>query len=346
MTEVLSVGARGPLGLSSLQLALCLRAARMEPHSLAMHDKRGHEIGMCITGGLGATLYGYQRLVALAAPAIREAVRGAELLSAEGPPLPFVLCLPEPGRPDDDPKLDQADGEGIVQELARRSAVALDADNATIIRAGHAGGALALEAAQQLLSAGAEHVVVGGVDSYYHPDVLRWLDEEYRLHALDAEDGIVPSEGAAFAVLSAKRSRRASPHDNHAAVRVRLIEVATATEDSLARNEPNTAEAMTDLIAGMKASLGDPAWVLSDVNGERHRIREWSMVDIRQLGNDVTQQRFANQLGDIGAAVGPTLLAVACQQFERGVAPAQRVVVALHSEGAQRGVFALQAVSS
>jgi 3-oxoacyl-[acyl-carrier-protein] synthase-1 len=97
-------------------------------------------------------------------------------------------------------------------------------------------------------------------------------------------------------------------------------------------------------MAGLSTSLGKPRWVLSDVNGERHRIREWSLVDIRQLGNDVMQQRYATQLGDIGAAVGPTLLAIACQQFQRGIAPAQRVVVALHSEGAERGVFALQAV--
>jgi len=341
--NVISVGARGPLGLSSLQLALSLRAAKLEPRSLNLLDRRGREIGACITGGLPGSLYGYWRMVALAAPAVREAARGAGLYRSgngtDTPALPLVLCLPEPGRPDDDPRFESE----LPATLAEASGVALDAEHAHIIRCGHSGGAFALQAARKLLDGGASHVVVGGVDTYYHPAVLEWLDAEYRLHALDAEDGIIPSEGAAFAVLSKTGDKAEPAAGNHAAVRAKLSVVATGREETIGTDEPNIGAAVTELMADLQSSTGGVQWVLSDVNGERHRVREWSMLALRLLDYDVRHDRFAGQLGDIGAAFGPTLLAVACQLWRRGVAPAPRVAIALHSDGAERGVFALEA---
>jgi len=335
--DVVSVGARGPLGLSSLQLALCLRAAKLEPRSLTMVDKRGHEIGACVTGGLSATLYGYGRMIGLAAPALREAVRGAELFGQRAPaaPLPLVMSLPEAGRPDDDPRF----ASQWAADLSNRSGVPLDAERATLIREGHSGGAFALQAARELLEAGATEVVVGGVDSYYHPEVLAWLDDTYRLHALEAEDGLIPSEGAAFALL-----RRTASKDDGGEAMARLVTVGTGREASVEDEEaPNVAETTTALMSDLWDATGGVGWVLNDVNGERHRVREWSMVALRLLSDEVHQDRFAVQLGDVGAAVGPTLMAVACQLWRRQAAPAESVAVALHSEGTGRGVFAMRA---
>ena len=343
--DVMAVGARGPLGLSSLQLALCARAKKLEPRSLPhLLDKRGREIGMCVSGGLSWRLYGYDRLLALAVPALTEAC--AEVLPALGieSPVAVVLSLPEAGRADDDERL----GAPFVADLAERSDLSLDVDGSRFVRCGHAGGAYALELAAELLVAGAPAVVVGGVDSYLHPEVLAALDADYRLHALDAVDGFIPSEGAAFALLArsnAQERKKASGKETHEAPLARVMLSLSGLEPSVGSEQPNLATMSTELMNGLVSAVGEPGWVLSDINGERHRVREWSLVEIRQqLPEELVHDRFVGNLGDLGAASGATLLAIACEYWRSGCAPASLAAVALFSEGPERGVFAIREV--
>jgi 3-oxoacyl-[acyl-carrier-protein] synthase I len=327
LAAVTGTGARCPLGLSSLQATMCTRARKAEPRSTAFRDKRGRFIGASTTPGLLRDCHGPDRLLALASPALREA--------AGAPPArawPLFLALPEPGRPDDDSQLDGA----IVQALSRESGVALDERLSRTIRAGHAGFAFALAEAVSLLSHGADDVLVGGADSYYHPDVLASLDRECRLHALGAEDGFVPSEGAAFLRLS-----RRAPGGAELA---RLVHVETGREETVLSGQPNTASTMTRLLARAAAasSGGKLGWVLPDVNGERHRVREWALATRRgSLADGCVEERLASELGDMGAALGATLAVLACELFRASGAPRGEACIALHAEGAERAVFLL-----
>src|SRR6185503_18269887 len=83
---LIGVGARASLGESALQLAMCARARKLVPTTTLMRDKRGHYIGACPAWGLPPELQGYERLIALAAPALREAA--GELTS----PIPLLLA--------------------------------------------------------------------------------------------------------------------------------------------------------------------------------------------------------------------------------------------------------------
>ena len=275
-------------------------------------------------------LHGYDRLVALAVPALIEA---AKVLtgSSFAPPYPLFLALPEAGRPDDDPRF----GPEIIAELARRSAVPIDVERSLVIRSGHAGGGLALELAVLRIAEGGrpQAYLVGGVDSYYQKDVLAWLDEECRLHSGTAGNGIIPSEGAAFAVLAASTgeagARRAI---------AKITAAVSAREDTVGTTSPNLATAMTRAVRDVATVAGGRPirWVLSDVNGEQHRISEFSKVEIRS--KDLFQEGFlhealAEELGDVGAASGAMLLAWACAHSLAGSAPAPRVLLALHAEG-------------
>jgi 3-oxoacyl-[acyl-carrier-protein] synthase-1 len=329
---VLSVGARSSLGLSALQTAMCVRAKKSEPRSSEFLDKRGHSIGVCVTGGLPAALFGYERLVALAAPALIEAAAGR---GSDAAPIPVALALPEPGRPDDDARF----GRKIFEDLAAATGLPIDAARSVAVRAGNAGGALAIEAAASMLAAGAPAALVGGVDSYYHPDVLRWLDEECRLHSIEAENGFVPGEAAAFLLLS----RPAAPRG--ARPLASLQHVMTDREETAASDEPNIARAMTQIVKSVADRIKEKPipWVLTDINGERHRVREWTRVEARgSIGKATAHDRFAEDLGDIGAAFGPVLAAIACIYWQSGCAPARSAVVALHAEGAPRGAFLLE----
>jgi len=345
-----ATGARCPIGLSALQIAMCARAKKAEPRSTRLRDKRDREIGACLTPGLPEDLYGYDRLLALAAPALREAALGADF---GGRPLPMALALPEAGRPDDHARLNRE----ILADLGAGSGVGIEMDRSIVVRAGHAAGALALEAAVGMLSAGAQWVIWGGVDSYFHPDTLRWLDEECRLHALDAENGFVPSEGAAFLILSRPGLRLSGGQGNTSGssgttnklpgAAVRFAQ--GAREETVVSGEPNVARAMTQLFrrAAESTREGVIRWALNDINGERHRVREWTLATARgSFGDRFVEGRLVEDLGDMGAAIGPMLGSIACSLWRAGCAPASSAAVALHSEGVERGVFVLEEAGS
>jgi 3-oxoacyl-[acyl-carrier-protein] synthase-1 len=344
---ILTTGARGPLGLCSMQVAMCARARKSEPRASAVLDRRRYPIGHCRALGLPDQLAGHDRLLALAAPALREAwPRGL----AEA--VPLVLALPEAGRADDDPRL----AGGVIGALAVRSGALLDPTRSAVIRAGHAGGALAFEAAAALLASpvGPPMVIVGGVDSHAHPGVLAALDREDRLHAPGVEDGFIPGEGAAFLLLARRPDHLAGSRPLAA-----LRRVATSREVSAAAGEPshdgaasgpkprapaepNLARALTEVVRAASDD-GKVGWVLHDVNGESHRVREWSMAETRVLsGREAVSSRFADELGDIGAATGPTLATIACCFWATGCAPASDALVVLSSDGPDRGAFCLE----
>lgn len=339
LPQVISVGARGPLGLNSSQIAMCTRAGKLEPRSCHLRDRNGLRVGICSTVGIGPAVYGFDRFVELGAPAWLEAAATAR----PEQPLPMMLALPEPGRPDDDARF----GPALIAALATETGVPIDIERSSVFRAGHAAGAMALQAAAALLNdrtAAVPAVWVGGIDSYYHPATIAWLDREFRLHSLDTEDGIIPSEGAAFALVAreAGSARSALPPPLTS-----LAGVLTGMEETVLSDEPNLACTMTEIVHRLTEAPGmSPiAWVLTDLNGERHRLSEWQKVEMRStFAEEFVHDRLIDDLGDLGAATGPTLLAIACTYWRTGCAPARSVLVALHSEGPERGAFVLEAV--
>lgn len=333
IADVIGLGARGPVGLSILQVATNLRARGFTPRSVALRDRSGHEIGLAMTGGIGEHCMGFDRLVSLAAPALAEAVLDAGIFSPSGA-LPVLLCLAEPGRADDDPRFDGT----ILEALGAHAGITVDSERSATVRLGHAGFARAIERAKALLDAGAPSVAVGGVDSYYHSAVLRGLDASYRLHALEAEDGFIPSEAAAFVVLA--RGTVGPPR----ALRGRILAVAAGDEPAVRdMTTVNTSLAMTLLVERVLERSGPLGWVLTDENGERHRESEWTRVALRLLSG-VPRTTWVTNTGDVGAASGPLFAAVMLKLASLGCATGSRALLALHSDGGERGVLAIEAV--
>ncbi|MBI4955254.1 MAG: hypothetical protein HY908_24740 [Myxococcales bacterium] len=337
---IVRVGAACPLGLTSLETAMCVRASKLEPRPTAFIDKRGRTVGASHARWLAAELAGFDRLVALGARALGEAA--GDLTE----PAPLVLALPEAPRPDDEGRF----GPELVAALASASGARLDLERSAVVRAGSAGLAVALASATALLASGAPAVLVGGLDSYLHPDVIRGLDEECRLHAEGTDDGIVPSEGAGFALLAPAPSSGRVARVAHAGAIATLAHVATATEPPAGADEADLAVGMTRALheaLGTRAHRGPVGWILSDVNGEHHRVREWSTAEIRcgELLASARHDRLTGELGDVGAAAGALLLAIACTYLRVGCAPARSALVVLSSEGPARGVFVVEAAS-
>ncbi len=330
--RITGAGARTPLGLNRLQVAMCARAAALEPSPCRYRDSYGASLGVVRAASLSDDLLGVERWLALAAPALRECVGstpGAPLSSAR--PLPLFLSIPEALRADDDDRI----GEGLLPALAARSGVALDVARSQLFRQGHAGFAAALVAAVGQLAAGSPAVLVGGVDSYYHPGVLAALEADRRVHSGTIEAGIIPAEGAAFVRLAREAGGERSLGT--------ILGVEVGREESVVAGDPNLAEAMTRLVRRISVAAPDGRlpWILSDGNGELHRRDEWVKVAIRSkdvFPPDARHDHPVEEMGELGAASGAVLLAVAATAWETGFAPADLALLALHSEGPERGL--------
>jgi len=330
LAEVVATGARAATGLNALQLAMGVRARLFEPRACGFKDKRGRAIGLCRVGGLAADLHGYDRLLALASPALREATAGQPRAT-----VPLLVALPETGRPDDDERLETA----FLADLAHRAELTIAPRRSEVVRRGQAGMVWALDEAVRLLRAGAPTVVVGGVDSYYDPATLTWLDEGYRLHSLEAANGFIPGEAAAFLVL---RPAGTEPRAGEDPSPCRLVAVSQDEERTVLDDEqPNLARALTQVVREVGAR--EAPWVLSDVNGERHRLREWRMVALREDLSTAEQLRLPRELGDVGAASGAVMMSLAATYWRLGCAPGRRAVILLSSEGPERGAISLEA---
>ncbi|MEO7330297.1 MAG: hypothetical protein ABI193_17100, partial [Minicystis sp.] len=345
LCQIIGAGAKSPLGPTLLEVAMCVRAAKVEPRSTTLTDKRHNLIGDVRCPGLADDLHGYPRLVALALPALIEAAQGVP------GPYPLILALAEPGRADDDPRF----AAEILADLARESGLPIDLARSAVVRAGQAGGGMAIELGLLRLRGtgvgGGERppaVLVGGVDSYHCPGVLFALDDECRLHSAEAEDGLVPGEAAAFVALalpegpSDRKERKLPPSLGV------LLAAGSALEETFGTEEPNLSLAMTRLVRSVAVAAGEPPipWVLPDVNGEQHRDREWSRVTIRNddwFPESTIQQSLVEEMGDCGAAVGPLLLSIALTFLRTGCAPARRGLIALASEGAERAALLFEA---
>lgn len=326
------VSAITPIGVTAVQTAWVARAASYEPQTTSLRDRRGQRVGMCRVGGLGADLTGYPRMMALAERALRPLVPtfGAE-------PIPMAVAVPEAGRPDDEERF-----ATFGPDLARQSGLSLDPSRSAVVRADRAGVAHAIEKAGEWLESGARQVLVGGVDSYHHPEVLLQLDEERRLHTYWAHDGFVPGEAAAFFVVS----RDAAP------AAPRVLHVATG-DDPAARREPDDgappdiARTMTAMIQSIGARWEAPRWIISDHNGERHRVQWWQLVAYREaVARDADHLRLPAATGDLGAATGAVAVAVAQASWETRAVADPRCLVALHGEDGQRGVIYLERAAS
>lgn len=332
---VLGVGATSPTGLDARQCALFARAAKLAPRAYDPDGDDRLRIGTARVRYLPDDVVGTERMLGLAVPALREAVRSAGLDTSR--PVPLFLSVPERRSwPDVEEK--RLCGT-FLAELAHRAQVELDVRKSEIVRVGHAGFALAIEHAL----AQREVCIIGGVDSHHHPEVLSELVQSMRILSEDAHAGMLPSEGAAFLVVGRQRGGSALGRIRGAACGMELPKT---------WEEPRVGELLTDLVYRVAGTLAhNPvAWLLTDVNGERHRVKERDYLGFRTQElismSTTLETRLARELGDLGAATGAFYANHALQGFKTGFAPALEALVLTSSDGDARGVFSIAQADS
>jgi 3-oxoacyl-[acyl-carrier-protein] synthase-1 len=276
-------------------------------------------------------VFGLERLVALAAPALAFAAQGQTAR------LPVICAMP----PEERPGFDRRVVRGFLPALEEASGVLIDASRSRLIFKCRGGGAEAFALALERLRRGDDPMIlVGGVDTFHDPDALEALDRGLRLHGPETENGFVPGEGSAFVLLT---------HRSRASALTRSAQVHSAAMENEPRpygsREPTHGLAMTLALRKAGGVFGEKAraidWVMSDVLGERHRVDEWSLARTRAFS--VFAQEYAHEeplamTGDLGAASAAVMVATACVRYETGAAAGSALAIATHSDGSERGV--------
>lgn len=326
---VTGVGAVTAVGASAAQTATSIRAGirRIAERPLGGAGGDPGEDGAVYLAsgaeGLAAVL-GSARPRDLALAALREALWDAGLYEPRAVDAAYrrvaveaFLALPDPGAP--------WAARGAAEELrdGAVSAHLLDAagSRVTAVPGAQAAGLVALEAAAaRLLSGEIDVALVGGMDDLLSAAAIDELDRRSKLRTSRAAGGLIPGEGSAFLVLEradGAAKRGAAPLASVAATgRGREAVVLDGPEPS--RGDGATRALGAALSGGAAAGGVTDVWV--DLNGERNRDLEWALVETRVLaGLPAWWRRHvpASIVGDLGAASGPLLLALAACEIRR-----------------------------
>lgn len=341
--HIVATGARTSLGLRAESSAATLRAgiSRMGEHPF-MIDQVGDPMPGALDAWLDPALMGPERLITLAETALREACAPLTSDSREPyPRLPVYLGLPEPR-----PGFTEQDAEVVRSGLARIEGLPIEILRVNVSTEGHAAGLSALATATKQIQQGAfEACLVGGVDSYFQPDTMEWLDENRQLAGTVSRSGFVPGEGAGFCFLMAAHAWKRLGLSALA----RVHAVASGKETRLIKtSDICLGEGLTTTVKDAVSGLSLPAEMITDiicdVNGERYRGEEWGFVCLRlpQYFDDPTAYRSpADCWGDMGAASGSLFAMLACQAAVRGYAKGPRTLLWASSEGGLRAAAVL-----
>ena len=213
--------------------------------------------------------------------------------------------------------------------------------------AGHAAGLVALGTATEQIQQGAfDACLIGGVDSYFQPETLEWLEENRQLAGTDTRSAFVPGEGACFCLLMSEPARKWLGSDGS----VRVCSVSHGKETKLIKtDEVCLGEGLTATVRDAVRFLQPPDQrindIICDINGERYRGEEWGFVCLRlnPYFDDPTSYRSpADCWGDMGAASGPLFAMLVHQSAKRGYARGPRTLLWASSEGGFRGAAVLE----
>jgi 3-oxoacyl-[acyl-carrier-protein] synthase-1 len=245
------------------------------------------------------------------------------------------------------PGFTMKDAQAVQSGLAALRRLPVEISEIKVVPEGHAAGLAALATATREIRLGAvEACLIGGVDSYFHPDTMEWLDENRQLAGSVSRSGFVPGEGAGFClVMAPSLCRRLGLRPL-----ARVVSAAVGRETKLIKtSEICLGEGLTatvrDAVKDVQARGESINAVICDMNTEQYRGEEWGFVCLR-LGrcfDDPTGYLSpADCWGDMGAASGPLFAMLACEAAARRFAKGPRTMLWASSEGGLRAAAVVE----
>ena len=314
---VVSAGVVSPIGLSLAETAASSRARLIRLREIEWRDRRFQPfiVGVVPDDGLpelDAELSGLYlqyrevRMLRLAHIALAETLKP---IAGNDTTIPLLLGLPEHHT------TQPIDPKRFLTRLAQQTKAKLDLSRSIAAPNGRAAGLMAFRRAVAMLEANdAEFVLVGGVDSLVDLYVLGTLDMQGRIRNEVNSDGLRPSEGAAFLLLTLASTAAQKGLRPLA----QLLGSAIGHEPGhLYAQEPYLGEGLAAAFSGLLAETPPPspiACIYASLNGERYWGKELGVARLRNSGAfdpELQMEHPAECFGDLGAAHGPTLAALA-----------------------------------
>jgi 3-oxoacyl-[acyl-carrier-protein] synthase-1 len=298
---------------------------------------------------------GVSRLARMFVRAATECVRGTGGVDARHTAL--LLLGPEASRPGVTPPL-LNDCFAACQQAVKAEFHAAS----RITQIGSPGLAAALDYAQTLLAdtaaSGVHSVLVAGVDSLLNTPDIHALLAQGRLLTSANSDGFIPGEAAACVLVTRLDAVVPCARDPHGgqeprAPVLRVAGVGRAREpDCWASGRPNHGKGLAKTILAALKQAGLPADAmhhrLSGASGESFFMDEgtsaWARVLRAPSPPGYTAELVASSCGELGAAIGPLLVALALDMARKDWAAGPHTLLHLSSESPPRAALVLQAV--
>lgn len=328
------MGGRTPVGMTMPASAAAVRAgiSRLSEHPF-LADEAGEPLRVAHDAHLELQNVGLPRMLALACSALREAATTAG--NVKGLEVDLLLATPElrPGWTIQDEQM-------LLRTLATTTFDPLTVRDVKLVGRGHAGG---LQGIERALDDARTDVglLVCGVDSYLDPRTLDWLLQTRQLASRANRSGFHAGEGAGALLLAP--AGFAAPNCASLLSCVSKVEMTAADPEAT-----NLAHAYWQAMreAAGRANVDEPIdTLLCDLNGERPRSEEWGFLALQAYAvlRDASAYRSAcGAWGDVGAASGPLLTALACRGWSRGEFRGTRAMVTCASRSGVRGVAVIE----
>jgi 3-oxoacyl-[acyl-carrier-protein] synthase-1 len=265
---------------------------------------------------------GRTKLVKMAALAIAEALQSLPGIAPEK--IPLLLGVAEAERPGRLNGLDMALLHDIEAELGLRFH-----PDSIIIPRGRVSAAVALLNARTLIyQDGHRHVLVAGVDSLLCGPTLAAFEQRERLLTSENSNGFIPGEGAAAVVLAAPIA----------------AEAPQLTCIGLGFGVEGLTQAVRVALGEAGCGLEQMDYRLTDISGEQYYFKEASLALSRSLR--VRKEFFhlwhpADCIGEVGAAIGPAMLAVALAASRKGYGEGPNIFCHLGNDAGERAAALL-----
>jgi 3-oxoacyl-[acyl-carrier-protein] synthase-1 len=294
-----------------------------------------YESGQYISGArveLPQWWEGIEKLADLVSPAILECYSAAEALDPTQ--IPVLIGLPGPDRPLRDPDLDQR----VLELVAHRLGGKLHPESRAIPH-GQVSGVVGLaEARESFRTARYPACIIAGVDSFLN----RWVAREYfkrrRLLTPGNSNGFIPGEAGSAVLLRPSEAVRGPS--------LEVLGLGLARESAtIESDEPLRGDGLTEALGGALSEAGltifDAAYRITDLNGEQYKFKEAMIAAMRFEQGSRRRKRFElwhpiEYVGDIGAAIGPCVLALALHAGLHSYAPGPIALCHFGSDAGER----------
>jgi 3-oxoacyl-[acyl-carrier-protein] synthase-1 len=251
------------------------------------------------------------------------------------------VTAPSEGRADDTTVVDTFTSAFASANLELPSELVLPCRN------GHAAALLALaQAKAQLVEGDFDVALVVGADSLLESRVLGDLLSRDKLHGETEAAGLIPGEGAAVLVLersgdAARLQRRVHAHVGAIASDIEPIRF----DGEVPPDAAGLSRALLSVLEHPTTNVSAIQDVFTDLNGERGRFHEWGIASgrcLHRLELGWALHHPADCWGDLGAATGAFLLALAADGLRAGRLQGATALVSTMSESGERACAVLE----